>query len=153
MYIVLFYVLCFFTKNLSGGQKSNLKVWLTLTRPSCLFYKKEIPFYYDILGPKNAQVRRVFFFAEPKRSVEVIFSLQQRIALASVIILTMNSSSYAPPMFSYSSDAFDNDFDIGLLSEYLLDEENLSLENPPGRKQSFSRSDFSTFPHEEGMYS
>jgi hypothetical protein len=62
-------------------------------------------------------------------------------------------NSYAPPMFSYSSDAFDNDFDIGLLSEYLLeDEENQIDGNPTGRKHSFSKSDFSTFPHDEGIY-
>lgn len=63
----------------------------------------------------------------------------------------MNSSSYAPPMFSYSSDAFDNDFDIGLLSEYLLDEENPPQGHHNDRKQSFSKTDFSSFPHEEGI--
>lgn len=64
----------------------------------------------------------------------------------------MNSSTlYSPPVFSYSSDAFDNDFDIGLLSEYLLDDDmSHPLPHGNGRKHSFSKSDFSSFPNDEG---
>ncbi len=33
------------------------------------------------------------------------------------------ATAYKPPLFTCSGDIFDNDFDIGLLSEYLFDEE------------------------------
>ena len=32
-----------------------------------------------------------------------------------------------PPLFTFSGDAFDNDFDIGLLSEYLFDEDKQGM--------------------------
>ena len=39
------------------------------------------------------------------------------------------ATQFAAPLFTFAGDAFDTDFDIGLLSEYLLDDEREQDDN------------------------
>ena len=68
--------------------------------------------------------------------------------------MTNNSSNAAmPPLFSYAGDNFDQDFDIGLLSEYLFDS------NPPQQSkqgqassgENYGNSDYMNFENEDEL--
>jgi hypothetical protein len=51
-----------------------------------------------------------------------------------------------PPLFTFAGEAFDNDFDINLLSEYLFEDEKQGVPSKGNLQQNpFGDSEFSSF--------
>ncbi len=63
------------------------------------------------------------------------------------------NSTFVHPLFTYAGDAFDNDFDIGILSEYLFEDERNMQTSSVDTKHTFTtvgNTDSSVFSMEEG---